>query len=88
MLLLDADIKKFQELYKARFGVDISNDEALAKGTQLLRLMELVYKPMSKEEYELVQKRRIETIPLLTHKLQNHESEPRVTYNQRGTQQN
>jgi aldehyde:ferredoxin oxidoreductase len=88
MLLLDADIKKFQELYKARFGVDISKDEALAKGTQLLRLMELVYKPMSKEEYELVQKRRIETIPLLTHKLQNHESEPRVTYNQRGTQQN
>lgn len=88
MLLLDVDIKKFQELYKARFGVDISKDEALAKGTQLLRLMELVYKPMSKEEYELVQKRRIETIPLLTHKLQNHESEPRVTYNQRGTQQN
>jgi hypothetical protein len=88
MLLLDADIKKFQELYKARFGVDISKDEALAKGTQLLRLMELVYKPMTKEEHELIHKRRLETIQLLTHKLQNHESEPRVTYNQRGTQQN
>jgi hypothetical protein len=50
MLLLDADIKKFQELYKARFGMDISKEEALAKGTQLLRLMELVYKPMTKEE--------------------------------------
>ena len=88
MLLLDADIKKFQELYKARFGVDISKDEALAKGTQLLRLMELVYKPMTKEEHELIHKRRLETLPLLTHKLQNHESEPRVTYNQRRTQQN
>jgi Flp pilus assembly protein TadG len=85
MLLLDTDIKKFQELYKARFGMDISKDEALAKGTQLLRLMELVYKPMTKEEYELVQKRRIETIPLLTHKLQNHEHS--ITYNQRGTRQ-
>ena len=88
MLLLDADINKFQELYKARFGVDISKDEALAKGTQLLRLMELVYKPMTEEEHELIHKRRLETLPLLTYKLQNHESEPRVTYNQRGTQQN
>ncbi len=88
MLLLDVDIRKFQELYKARFGMDISKEEALAKGTQLLRLMELVYKPMTKEEHELVQRRRLETLPLLTHKLQNHESEPRVTYNQRGTQQN
>jgi hypothetical protein len=88
MLLLDADINKFQELYKARFGVDISKDEALAKGTQLLRLMELVYKPMTQEEHELIHKRRLETLPLLTYKLQNHESEPRVTYNQRGTQQN
>ena len=88
MLLLDTDIKKFQELYKARFGVDISKDEALAKGTQLLRLMELVYKPMTKEEYELIHKRRLKTLPLLTYKLQNHESEPRVTYNQRRTQQN
>ena len=88
MLLLDADIKKFQELYKARFGVDISKDEALAKGTQLLRLMELVYKPMTQEEHELIHKRRLETIQLLTYKLQNHESESRVTYNQRRTQQN
>ena len=88
MLLLDVDIRKFQELYKARFGMDISKEEALAKGTQLLRLMELVYKPMTKEEHELVQKRRLETLPLLTHKLQNHESESRVTYDQRRAQQN
>lgn len=86
MLLLDADIKKFQELYKARFGVDISKDEACAKGTQLLNLMKLVYKPMTKEEHETIHKRRIETLPLLIHKLQNNE--PTVTYNQRGTRQN
>ena len=86
MLLLDADIRKFQELYKARFGMDISREEALAKGTQLLRLMELVYKPMSKEEHKQIHKRRLETLPLLTNKLQNHEST--VTYDKRGTQQN
>lgn len=83
MLLLDADIKKFQELYKARFGMDISKEEALAKGTQLVRLMELVYKPMTPEEHEQIHKRRLETLPLLAHKLQNHEST--VTYDQRGT---
>lgn len=83
MLLLDADIRKFQELYKARFGIDISKEEALAKGTQLLRLMELVYKPMTKDEHDLIHKRRLETLPLLAHKLQNHESESTVTYDQR-----
>lgn len=88
MLLLDADIRKFQELYKARFGVDISKEEALAKGTQLVRLMELVYKPMTPEEHEQIHKRRLETLPLLAHKLQNHESESRVTYDQRGARQN
>ena len=88
MLLLDADIRKFQELYKARFGLDISKEEALAKGTQLLRLMELVYKPMTKDEHDLTHKRRFETLPLLAHKLQNHESESTVTYDQRGARQN
>jgi urease accessory protein UreF len=86
MLLLDDDIKKFQELYKARFGMEISREEALRQGTQLLRLMELVYKPMSKEEHEIIHKRRLETLPLLTHKLQNHE--PRVTYNPRTIKEN
>lgn len=86
MLLLDVDIRKFQELYKARFGIDISKEEALAKGTQLVRLMELVYKPMTQEEHEQIHKRRLETLPLLAHKLQNHEST--VTYDKRGTQQN
>ena len=88
MLLLDVDIKKFQELYKARFGMDISKEEALAKGTQLLRLMEIVYKPMTPEEHKQIHKRRLETLPLLTHKLQNHESESRGTYDQRRTRQN
>jgi hypothetical protein len=88
MQLLDEDIKKFQALYKTRFGMDISQKEALEKGTKLLRLMELVYKPMTREEYELIQKRRHETLPLLAHKLQNHESESRVTYDQQGTGKN
>lgn len=40
--------------------MEISDQEALEKGTSLIRLMELIYKPMTQEEYDLVQKRRKE----------------------------
>ena len=54
-------ITKFQELYEKHFGKKINRDEACEKGAILIRLMKLIYKPMTKEEYELVQKRREET---------------------------
>jgi len=53
-------LERFKVLYKNRFGVEISDQEALEKGTSLIRLMELIYKPMTQEEYDLVQKRRKE----------------------------
>lgn len=53
MQLLDTDINNFQELYKMNFGMEISKEEALAKGTQLLNLMSAVYKPMTEEELRL-----------------------------------
>ncbi len=81
MQLLDTDIRKFQELYKARFGMDISKEEAVQKGGQLLRLMELIYRPMTQEEYDAIQKHRSDTFPLLAHKLLNNE--PTVTYDSR-----
>ncbi len=44
MQIADAHIVKFQMLYRKHFGNDISMDEALAKGTRLVRLMEIVLK--------------------------------------------
>ena len=61
MVLDDEQIKKFQTLYKNRFGKEISREEAYEKGMKLMRLVELTYKPMTQEEYELVEKRRKET---------------------------
>ena len=61
MVLNDEQIKKFQTLYKNRFGKEISREEAYEKGVKLMRLVELTYKPMTQEEYELVEKRRKET---------------------------
>ena len=60
-MLSNEQIKKFQTLYKNRFGKEISREEAYEKGVKLVRLVELIYKPMTEDEYEQLQKRRKET---------------------------
>jgi hypothetical protein len=60
-MLSDEQIKKFQQLWLKRFGKEISREEAYEKGAKLRRIVELTYKPMTQEEYELVEKRRKET---------------------------
>jgi len=69
MVLLDEDIIKFQALYRSEFGMEISREDAYEKGIKLLRLMSSVYKPMTEKEYELIQKRRKDTLHLLVNKL-------------------
>jgi hypothetical protein len=54
-------LDKFKNIYKNKFGKDLSNQDTLEKATKLLRLVEIVYKPMTKEEYNKVRKRRMET---------------------------
>ncbi|MCX6736522.1 MAG: hypothetical protein NTW73_00285 [Candidatus Parcubacteria bacterium] len=64
-MLLDEDIVKFQVLYKSELGIEISREDAYEKGIKLLRLMSIVYKPMTEQEHELIQKHRKDTLPLL-----------------------
>jgi len=73
MVLSDEDIAKFQALYKSQFGKEISKEDAYEKGVKLLRLMSIVYKPMTESEFNDIQKRRDETLPLLQ---QNIASDP------------
>lgn len=58
MVLSDDDIRKFQEVYKEQFGKEISKEDAYEQGIKLLRLMAVVYQPMTKEELDFIQKRR------------------------------
>ena len=60
-MLSGEQIIKFQTLYKNRFGKDISREEAYEQGIKLMRLVELVYQPMTEAEYQQLQKRRRET---------------------------
>jgi len=60
-MLSDEQIKQFQMLYKKHFGKEISREEAYEKGAKLVRLVELIYKPMTENEYKQLQKRRKDT---------------------------
>ena len=65
-MLSDEQISKFQMLYKNRFGKEISREEAYEKGAKLLRLVELIYMPMTEAEYQKLQERRRQTGDLKT----------------------
>ncbi len=57
-MLSDEQITKFQTLYKNRFGEEISREEAYEQGAKLIRLVKLVYKPMTEKDLEELQQRR------------------------------
>lgn len=52
MQLTQAQIRKFQAIYKEYFSVELSEDEAVEKGSQLVALLRKVYKPIPRNEYE------------------------------------
>jgi len=61
MQIPEEHLNKFKKLYKKQFGIELSDSEALDKATKLIRLVEIVYKPMTEEEFKALQKRREET---------------------------
>ncbi len=72
-MISNEQIKEFQALYKKHFGEEISTEEAYQSGFKLIRLVELIYKPMTEEEFQMVQKRRTD----MNNKLPN-ENDPYI----------
>jgi hypothetical protein len=60
MTLTDKNIEDFRAIYKARFGKEITEEYARHHAPRLVRLMELVYQPMTKTDMEMVLKRQAE----------------------------
>jgi hypothetical protein len=60
-MLIDEEIKQLQEIYKKRFGREISREKAYEDGVTLIQLMRLIYKSMTPQEYQDLQRRRKET---------------------------
>lgn len=50
-------IEKFRAIYRAKFNVDLSPQEALEKAVPLLHLMQIVYQPMSEDDLARVRAR-------------------------------
>ena len=61
MQITDAQITKFQTLYKKHFDEGISRERAHEELIPLVRMMQLIYKPMTKADYERLQERRRRT---------------------------
>ena len=55
MVLSDKNISDFQELYRKHFGKEIGKQEAYEKGIKLVRLMSLVYKPISQSQLDRIE---------------------------------
>lgn len=51
-------LEEYKKIYQKQFGKEISDADALEQATKLLRLMEIVYKPMTKEEFERFSKQQ------------------------------
>jgi hypothetical protein len=52
MKLLDSDIKQFQALYLKHFDQVLTDDEARAELTLLVRQMEIVYQPITVAQFD------------------------------------
>lgn len=61
-MLTKEQVKSYQALYKQRFGKELDRNEAYRQGVNLIRLIELVYKPISSENYNRLQAIR-QTVP-------------------------
>ncbi len=60
MQLTDEDVEEFQNLYERKFGKRIDKHAAQAKAISLIRLMEIVYRPLTDEESRIAEAVRTE----------------------------
>jgi len=57
MQILDKDVSEFQALYKAKFGKELDSQTARHKLTMLVRQMEIVHQPITKQQLEELARR-------------------------------
>lgn len=61
MMISGEQLEEYKRIYKKEFGEDVSDQDALEQATKLLRLMQIIYKPMTQKDYNKLQERRKET---------------------------
>ena len=71
-------LDKFKQIYKKRFSKELADDVASEKAMTLIRMVELIYKPMTMAEYEALQKRRVETGDITAEEAEKSIKEARI----------
>lgn len=56
-MLTQSEIAGFQKIYKKKFGVVLSHEEAREKGELVLRTMSLVYQPITEGDVGKIRER-------------------------------
>ena len=56
-MLTEADVKKYQKLYRARFGVEIGRDEAYTELSLLVRQFQIIYQPITQADVDELEAR-------------------------------
>ena len=51
MQITDRQLENFIEIYQKNFGVRLDRESAYRKGVQILQLMKLTYKPVTKNDH-------------------------------------
>lgn len=55
MQISEDQLNKFINLYQQRFGIELDRQSAYEKAAKLVQLMKIVYKPITKNDYEKYQ---------------------------------
>jgi hypothetical protein len=56
MKLTEKDIAKFKKIYKEHYGEEINDFVAYESANSLVQMIKLVYKPITKEQYNKIDK--------------------------------
>jgi hypothetical protein len=51
-------LEKFRGIYNTKFGIELTPQQALEKALSLLDLMKIVYRPITKEQFDQVTQRQ------------------------------
>jgi hypothetical protein len=71
MQLSEEQLTQFCEIYRKRYGKEIDREEAREQAGKLTRLIMLIYKPMALEDYDAIQKRRLDQMPEILEHIAN-----------------
>lgn len=61
MQIPEEKIEELQRIYEKNYGIELSKEEAVERGREILEFMDLIYEPLTKQDLKNVRERREET---------------------------